>query len=86
MTQAFDGKLPEQLENSGGDSDDDDDNDEDDGQEEEDNTTDDTDNGTGVRLIIIYLSIRRPSNCMFSGHLIQNALSNWAQLFKASLA
>lgn len=51
LTQAFDGKLPEQLENSKGDSDDDDDNDND-GQEEESTTTDDTDNGTGVGRLL----------------------------------
>ena len=36
----------------------------------------------GIYYYIIYLSMIQPLNCLFSGHLIPKAISNWAQLFK----
>ena len=40
-----------------------------------------------IDLGLYYIPINDiPLNCMFSGHLIQKTISNWARLFKASLA
>ena len=38
----------------------------------------------GMYYFIIYLSMIQPLNCLFSGHLIPKAISNWAQLFKTN--
>ena len=39
-------------------------------------TTQSKDKSTGITIIIMYISVIHSLNCMFSSHLIQNAVSN----------